>query len=195
MPRPRVSEIENILSADELDIDARLRSYSRKISSLRSAEAPATPLGAMAKRRQRALDSSVADDYHRAVRTQRCLQVLTAVQIATILLIGAALFRGPLLTLCLFVFGDACGLAGSFVSVQVALHLELKTSPASPASRANACQRQDLNCALRSASHHAVSWSWVRPPPSHRRELLTPGLNILQTEPEPEPQPEPEPRP
>ena len=112
----QTSELATILSAEELDIDAKLRSYDRKITSMREAAAGvATPHNS---RRRHALNRSVAEDYVKAKRTQQRLQKVGGAQVASLLLLAGFILRGTMLFLLVFVLGVACGLAASFGKVQ-----------------------------------------------------------------------------
>ena len=118
MPRRAPPRVVHTLPPEEQDIDAKLRSFGRKITSLRDAESPKKPRRSFNLRHRKAM----AEDYRQAVRTQSQLRISTSVQMGTLFLLGTfVLFQpsgGELLALCAFILGDAAGLAGSFVAVQ-----------------------------------------------------------------------------
>ena len=114
---------DTFLSPEEEDIAARLASYHRKITSLRTAHLPApeafsaalqTP-SAKNSRQRKKVDRSVVEDYRHARTIQRLLQGACASQLVlTCILSGAA--QQPVLLA--FLVGDAIGLAASFARVQ-----------------------------------------------------------------------------
>ncbi|KAL1504384.1 hypothetical protein AB1Y20_010790 [Prymnesium parvum] len=123
MKTPKPSPDVLFLNAEELDIAAKLRSYQRKILSLRVAngESAATLDGLREWKARRSRASrrprSEAEEYRIARRVQRVVQFTCAVQIAFAVLLSWLRLRAlPLLAL--FALGSAGGLAASFACVQ-----------------------------------------------------------------------------
>ena len=111
------SELSHILSPDELDLDAKLRNYDRKILSMRAAaEAPTVK---RAKLRV-AADRSAAEDYRRAKQTQQRLQVASVAQAISLTLMVSFFLRSflPILLVPIFVLGILGGALASLAKVQ-----------------------------------------------------------------------------
>ena len=110
------TELSQILSADELDLDAKLRSYQRKIHSMRAAAD--VPTITRTKRRL-AADRSAAVDYRNAKLTATRLRVISISQVLTLALMASLLVHGTLLLLVLlFALGAVSGYLASFARIQ-----------------------------------------------------------------------------